>query len=330
MDGQMPTGVSLAWRGEDLIRRRDWILTLGERPGRLDDSFDWIQETLRRFGVALVRDVPIAGLSDAEAARLLSGFGLGFGCPVSQSDKFDFLGHVTDRGSDIRNHAARGYESPAALPFHNDRCDLLTLLCVRQAPVGGRTRVVSAVAACHRLMAEAPDLAQVLFEPVPYDLRDTQGGGRWSLMPVFSYGSGTFVTRYVRRFIEASQRFEDAPRLTERQRTAFDALDAILTAPGMAMDLHLAPGELLLIDNHRLLHARSAFTDAAEHDAKRLLLRLWLCWDGSPELPEALAATYGRIRAGSYRGGVWPEATPLRDFPADLAEARRHIRELIS
>ncbi|WP_370741323.1 TauD/TfdA family dioxygenase [Thalassovita mangrovi] len=106
---------------------------------RIEDSYPWIRETPQRAGVAVLRNLPIADPSEAAASHLLAEFGLSFGCPVSQSDKFDFLGHVTDRGSNIRNHAARGYESSAELPFHNDRCDLLALLCIRQAPIGGET-----------------------------------------------------------------------------------------------------------------------------------------------------------------------------------------------
>lgn len=319
-----------AWRGSDLAQRRDWIVPLADPAEGVAGATDRIKAALAAVGVALVRRAPIAGLDDATAARMLYDFGLEFGCPVSQSEKLDFLGHVTDRGRDIKDHAARGYESSAELPFHNDRCDLLALLCVRQAPIGGETRIVSAVEACRRLAREDSALAAVLFEPVPYDLRDTRGERRWSRMPVFSMCEGVFVARYVRRFIEASQRFEDAPRLTARQIAALDALDAILDEPGMAMDLRLAPGELLLVDNHRILHARSEFTDAPDGAAKRLLLRLWLCWDGSPELPDALAPTYGRTGAGAFRSGVWPEAFPLDGFPSGLREARHRVRELTS
>ncbi|MDR5859276.1 TauD/TfdA family dioxygenase [Halomonas eurihalina] len=329
MDENPLTEANLLWSGRELIHNRQWQMDLSLCAGGLEDYFSWIKKTLGVVGLALIKNVPFTALPETEAAQAFLNFGLNFGCPVSQSEKFDFLGRVTDRGSDIRNHTARGYESTAELPFHNDRCDLLALLCIRQAPIGGETRVVSAVAACQRLMATDPKLAQVLFEPVPFDLRDTKGDKCWGMMPVFSYSTGVFVARYVRRFIEASQRFEDAPRLTEHQIAAFDALDSILHEPDMAMDLRLEAGDLLLIDNHRLLHARSEFEDKAEAEAKRLLLRLWLCWTGSPELPAMLAPTYGRTGSGSFRSGVWPTTCPLSSFPSDLTQARQRVKDII-
>lgn len=286
-----------------------------------------LTEKLESFGFVVVTDFPVDGNVFLEVSTLFLKYSIEFGCPVSQSAKLDFLGHVTNRDRDISDHNSRGYESAAELPFHSDRCDLLSLLCVRQAPAGGETRIVNAYAAYYQLFLKDPGLAKILCEPMPFDLRDTTDKGSWAMMPVFSIQNCDFVARYVRRFIEASQRFDDAPRLTELQRTALDALDAILKEPGMSLDLRLAPGDWLLIDNHRLLHARTEFQDAKDPADARLLLRSWLCWPGSPELPASFAPTYGRTEAGSYRGGVWPAEMPLSSMPTDLPAARKKLQE---
>lgn len=318
------------WSGDELINKNDWVIDFGSACGSGPTFPDNVRTKLRKFGIALVSGMPVAGKSDVEVSVLLKSYVLKLGCPVSQSAKLDFLGEVTDRGSDISNHQSRGYESAAELPFHSDRCDLLSLLCVRQAPVGGETRVVNAYAAYTALQKKAPELAQVLCQPVPFDLRDTSGGARWAMMPIFSISEGVFLARYVRRFIEASQRFDDAPRITDTQLAAFDAFDAVLESPGMSLDLRLRPGDWLLIDNHRMLHSRTAYRDADEPGQARLLFRSWLCWPGSPELPHCYSATYGRTEAGSLRGGVWPESKPITSLPSDLVQAREALGALIA
>jgi len=320
----------LNWRGQHFSRFSDWRVPFIDFISDSKDGNAILSDRLNSFGMVVVTGFPVQNTEISKTITLLKKYTLEFGCPVSQSAKLDFLGHVTNRGRDISDHKSRGYESAVELPFHSDRCDLLSLLCVRRAPVGGETRIVSAYAAYLQLAQTNPSLAAVLCEPVPFDLRDTTGGPSWALMPVFTLSDGDFVARYVRRFIEASQRFEDAPRLTDTQVAAFDALDAILYAPGMSLDLRLEPGEWLLIDNHRLLHARTEFQDAPDPAEARLLLRSWLCWSGSPELPPSFAPTYGRTKAGSYRGGVWPTDRLLSSMSPDLSGARTDLLELLS
>lgn len=260
----------------------------------------------RGLGFVVLEGFPVDGL---ETDALLDAYwllGLFLGRPVSQSRKGDAIGRVRDRGSDIRDPHQRGYESSAALPFHVDRTDVVSLLCVRPAAEGGVSRLVSARAVHDILLAENPLLAAELYRPLPYDRRGEQAAGQppWSQIPVFSQVGGSFAARYVRRFIEGSQRHEEAPRLTAAQRAALDAVDEILDRPGMSLDMDLRSGEMQLINNFTTLHARTAFTDSAA--APRLLLRLWLAAAGSPELPRQYRQLYGATRSGTYRGGVWP------------------------
>jgi hypothetical protein len=173
------------------------------------------------------------------------------------------------------------------------------------------------------MLAQDPPLAAELYRPLPHDRRGEQAAGQppWSQIPVFSQVGGWFAARYVRRFIEGSQRHPEAPRLTARQRAALDAVDEILDSPGMSLDMDLRPGEVQLINNFTILHARTAFTDSAA--APRLLLRLWLAAAGSPELPPQYRQLYGATRSGTYRGGVWPSGRMPRfaGVPVDQVPA---------
>lgn len=294
------------WRGErpDLRAPRPRAL-LGTKAFAAD-----VRERLGQgLGLVVLTGFPVDSAESIEVELAYWTLGLVLGRPVSQSAKGDLLGRVEDRGSDIASPVQRGYESSAALPFHVDRTDLIGLLCVRPARSGGLSRVVSSAMVHDLLLAESPDLAAALYETFPNDRRGEEQPGElpWCDIPVFSRMGTSFACRYVRRFIEGSQRHDAAPRLTDRQRAAMDALDAVLERPGVSLDMRLRPGDLQLVNNFHLLHARSAFADG-NGGRGRLLLRLWLAFADSPELPVHYRPLYGATAGGSYRGGVWPAA----------------------
>ncbi|WP_157849878.1 MULTISPECIES: TauD/TfdA family dioxygenase [Streptomyces] len=288
------------------------------RPTGLPHSTAFAAELRARLdgpGAVVVTGFPVAGEDPREAEMAYWLLGLLLGRPVSQSRKGDLLGRVEDRGADIASPVQRGYESSAELPFHVDRTDVIGLLCIRPAHSGGLSRLASSKTVHDLLFEEHPELLAELYEPFPNDRRGEEQPGEqpWSGIPVFSRTDGHFAMRYVRRFITGSQRHDSAPRLTEAQLAAMDAIDEILGRPGVALDMELREGDLQLINNFSILHARTAFTGDGG-GRNRLLLRLWLAFSGSPALPEGYASLYGATAAGSYRGGVWPTGT----VPADL------------
>lgn len=241
-------------------------------------------------------------------------FGTLIGPPVSQTRGGDFMARVEDRGADIGSPTQRGHRSASALAFHADRTDVIGLLCVRPAAEGGLSRIVSSKALHNIVLAERPDLLSVLYGRFPNDQRGEEQPGRpgWCELPVLSQVAGDFAA--LRRFIEGSQRHAEAPRLTDAQLAAMDHLDEILDRSGVALEMDLRPGDLQLINNFHLLHARSAFHDALGEGTSRLLLRLWLSFAQSPALPAEYASLCGETAGGVYRGGVWPpEATPRRE-----------------
>lgn len=316
---------------DELLAAADAEVTAGREPALgytpravLPSTRRFVADLRHRLGPGLgfvvVRDFPVDTENPriAEMAYWLLGHEIGR--PVSQSAKLDVLGRVEDRGADISRPEQRGYESSAALPFHVDRTDVIGLLCVRSAAEGGLSRLVSSKAVHDLMLAERPDLLAELYEPIPHDRRGEQQPGEapWSGIPVFSRVGDSFATRYIRRFFIGSQRHESAPRLTDRQLEAMDVLDEILERPGVSLDMELGPGDLQLINNFHILHARTAFVDGAERN--RLLLRLWLAWPGSPALPPQFAALYGATAAGSYRGGVWPAGMLPQEIGRPVAE----------
>ena len=70
----------------------------------------------------------------------------------------------------------------------------------------------------NELVRTEPELAAELYEPFPYDFRGEQAPGAkpWYTMPIFNRRGDRLFVRYIRPYIEASRRHDDAPR---RRRT---------------------------------------------------------------------------------------------------------------
>ncbi len=73
----------------------------------------------------------------------------------------------------------------------------------------------------------------------------------------------------------------------------------------------LWPGDIQLLHNHAVLHARTDFEDHPEPEKRRHLLRLWLSARSGRPLPGFLAERWGTVSVGAIRGGILvPGATP--------------------
>lgn len=256
-------------------------------------------------GVVLLTGAPTD--DEDRAVAWLWNLGVSLGVPVPQTRDGDMIGRVEDAGAHADNPTHRGHQTAAELPFHADRTDVIALMCIRRSARGGGSRLASAQRLYDVLADEYPALLETLLQPMPHDRRGEEGRGEagWCLLPVFSGNDGRMVCRYIRRFIESSQRHADAPRLSRQQLAAMDALDELLKRADIVANMDLEPGQVQLVENHKILHSRAAFEDSGEQ--RRLLLRLWLSTSRSPALPEEFLPIYGSTRPGVVRGGVWPE-----------------------
>jgi hypothetical protein len=130
----------------------------------------------------------------------------------------------------------------------------------------------------NRLVRERPDLAAALYQPFPYDFRGEQseGGRTWYELPVFTEWDDRLFVRCIPPYIWASQRHPQAPRLSDVQREALRAVEAMAAEPENYVAMELLPGDIQLIDNFHVFHGRTAYEDDRAAGRIRHLKRLWL------------------------------------------------------
>jgi len=263
-------------------------------------------------GFVVIDGSPFSSLAQHEMETLFWGLGLHLGQSVPINAGGDLIGHVRDHGYDLQVDTVRNYQTAEELKLHNDTCDILGLMCVQPAKQGGDSAIASATAIHNEILTTRPDLLKALYTPLPIDRRGERGwpgedNSRWFALPIFSYFSGRVTTRYtVHEYYYESQKFTDAPRITDLQAEALEYLRTTARDPRFHINFRLAPGDLQFVNNYCVLHARTHFEDYPEPARKRHLLRLWLSVPNSRPLHPVFARRFRSAEAGALRGGIAP------------------------
>jgi hypothetical protein len=292
-----------AWFGRDLRRQRGWHLRLtAEQVGDLcraverarSDSQDlrhltaadfplpilgpeiaaWRRELQEGRGFVLVSGLPVSQWTQAQTELAFWGIGLHLGIPGGQNEEGDLLGHVTDLSTTAEHADERLYRTNKAIRFHCDAADVVGLLCVQGAAQGGLSRLVSSVTVFNHLLATRPDLAARLFEPMLLDARRPLD----SPIQYTPVQPCAFDGQHLRTFMHldyyTSVERHAGVTLDAAARELLHVWEQFAEQPDVHLDMQLQVGDMQLVSNHTVVHARTRYVD--EEGSPRHLLRLWL------------------------------------------------------
>lgn len=317
-----PIVAPIAWRGDELTDRRDWIYVLSadeiaelETVGRrfLDDDPDlrtvaredyalpvcaaglagWARDMEQGRGFVLVRGLSTEHYSAALSAAIFFVVGLHLGQPMRQNELGDMVQHViatTDKSYD--DLGASSLRVRDALNYHSDSSDLVSLMCLQPAKAGGASSVISAATLYNEVLRRRPSLAPLMFEPWHNDWRrqDPDAPANTYTSPMISIVDGVFSAYIGMKIIRSAQRHPDVPRLTAAQLDLLDLLEEICAEPGIALEMDFRPGDMQWLLNYAALHSRTRFVDHPEPELRRHLLRLWVRCDE----PRTVVPRFGR------------------------------------
>eukprot|EP00747_Dinoflagellata_sp_TGD_P130572 gnl/TRDRNA2_/TRDRNA2_174847_c0_seq1.p1 gnl/TRDRNA2_/TRDRNA2_174847_c0~~gnl/TRDRNA2_/TRDRNA2_174847_c0_seq1.p1 ORF type:complete len:485 (-),score=95.14 gnl/TRDRNA2_/TRDRNA2_174847_c0_seq1:151-1605(-) len=283
----------------------------------MQQKLEAISEELENgTGVAMIRNMPVLDTRFTEDDLAVMYLGVSA-----------HIGHVILQSSSGLRSASRGYGLPLgrvqaemtgqtpkdgkqtnnAFRFHTDRCDVISLLGVREAPNGGASRVASAPAIYNKMLERCPELARVLAQPIDRIWEGQNGFFRlpvWGLTP-----SGKFTTQISPSYVETAQYMDYCQKATEEQIRALDAIEDIGLEIGA--EFMTKPGMLSWMNNHQVYHGRGTWgvTEAEQEgqwgNSGRLLFRTWISPYNSRALPdtEEYRFVWGSVEAGKPRGG---------------------------
>ena len=271
------------WQHTLTDAERDALVRLGR--GDNDESATLTHLVLRTTnelahgrGVVLLRNFPVDVLDAAEVATAYAAFGARLGMPVPQNAKGELLTHIRDERLPERPAHVRLYRTNERQDFHTDGADIIGLLCLHTAASGGESKVVSSGALYNHMLHHSPALLDELYSPMYWHRQNEHAPGEqpWFVLPVVHDLDGRPRMFYLGWYIRDAQEFAEVPRLTEAQRAAMAELERLANDASFHVQMEFIPGDVQLLNNGRVLHAREAYTDHEHLDQRRHLLRLWL------------------------------------------------------
>ncbi|MGY9054951.1 MAG: TauD/TfdA family dioxygenase [Alphaproteobacteria bacterium] len=239
------------------------------------------------IGFAIIDRLPLANLGEkANAVYWLLGSMVQR--PVAQKWDGTMIYEVTDSGLPPGN-GVRPDKTNAEQNFHNDNsynhCPpaIVGLFCVRPAMEGGVSHIVSFASAHNVLHEQAPDLLARLYEPFAFDRQREHAPDdtKYLWHSCFEDNDGKLLGRLSRFQVKNGYPLA-GQNIDPRGQAALEALEEVMNDPDMALSFDFQPGQIQLVNNRLLGHRRTGFTDWAEPDRKRLLIRLWLRDAGRP------------------------------------------------
>jgi hypothetical protein len=291
----------------EITKENFYLPTFGNFLAKLQDELKY------GLGFKLIRGLPVDRYDARSYSTIFCGIGSHLGLARSQNAAGHLLGHVRDVGLDINDPSTRVYQTTARQHFHTDSCDVVGLLCLREAKEGGKSMLASSVTVFNEMSKRCPRLVRELFKSIARDRRGEIPDGQEAFynIPVFNWLDDYLTCFYHREYIDSAQRYEKAPKLSSRQIEALNLFDQIANEESVYLGMQFKPGDMQFVYNHSLLHDRTEFIDWPDPAKRRHLLRLWLALPSDRPLPESFAQRYGSIEIG-IRGGIETKETVLQ------------------
>jgi hypothetical protein len=238
-------------------------------------------------GFTVLRGLPFDGLTVEQFAAAVWGIGLHFGSALSQNAQGERITHAVDATAE--DPTPRMYRSNMELRLHTDITAMISLACWHKAETGGVSVITSGVTVHDEISRRAPHLLEPLYRGFHYHRLGEEGPGEAPVtpyrVPVFARRGGQVSVRYLRSGIVGGHRAAGV-ELTPIELAAMDLFDAVARAPENRLAFYLERGDMFVLNNYTVMHARTGFTNFPEPERKRLLVRLWLDADGFRDVPE--------------------------------------------
>ena len=159
--------------------------------------------------------------------------------------------------------------------------DFMLLSCVQESEIGGESILVDGYKVLEALETDA-ELAWAASALREREIDQTETGMQTSLSPIcMDNGSGRTMVR--RTLEQRPAQFSSDPENDQKMIDVWH--QSIDRASGLAPKFKLLPGQVVIVDNYRLMHGRSPY-----EDLRRMLWRIWVWTDeclNVPDLPLA-------------------------------------------
>jgi gamma-butyrobetaine dioxygenase len=253
-----------------------------------DKISGWTSQTVECWDSGLQPHVPTASLDDVRASRQVLGQWLaavrrlGFahmsGVPAESGalcGVAELFGYVREtnygRWFDVRAevnpsnlaYTHLGLQAHTDNPYRDPVPTLQILACLENTVEGGESVVVDGFKVAERLQQEFPEGFNLLARyPARFEYAGSKGVRLRAKRPIIELGpDGELIA--IRFNNRSAAPFTDVPYDDmERFYAAYRRFAELIEDPAMAVSFKLQPGELFIVDNTRVLHARKSFSSS--------------------------------------------------------------------
>jgi len=267
------------WTG-DAVARWDSSLTLpAEEYGSVvaDKAvrLRWLGN-VRRYGFARLTGVPTTPGTVAEVAALF-----GYVRETNYGRLFDVRAEINPSNLAYTN---LGLQAHTDNPYRDPAPGLQLLACLENGVEGGESVVVDGFKVAEKLRADSPEGFDLLSRHCArFEYSGSAGVRLRSKRPLIELGpDGELIA--IRFNNRSAAAFTDIPYdKMAGYYAAYRRMAELVEDPSLAVTFKLAPGDLFIVDNLRVLHARTAITSSGSR---------WLqgCYADRDGLLSALAA----------------------------------------
>lgn len=239
------------------------------------------------IGFAILDAIDVAAMEKEEAKALYWLLLSMLGQTVAQKWDGLLLYDVIDTGEkSAPGKGVRGSKTNQGQTYHTDNSynlppNYVSLLCLETAMEGGLSGLISFYTVHNIMREEYPDLLERLYEPFWFE-RHREHAPEDDLVswkPMFEYDGQRLGVSLGLSRVHDGYKLKDE-KLDDRSAKALAALDEVLERPGLGKTFAFSPGQIQIVNNRKLGHRRTAFTDWPEPERKRHLARIWVRHEG--------------------------------------------------
>lgn len=241
------------------------------------------------MGFAIIDRLPIDEFGGETSKKLYWILMNMIGGTVAQKWDGTMLYDVTDtKVETAAGNGVRSSKTNAAQGYHVDNAfnlppDFVALFCLQTAIEGGISGLISFETIYNILLERYSDLLPRLYQPFYYDRQHEHAPGE-SLThkkPMIEYDGKciafNFSPRIIRQGYELAGIEMDGPA-----KAVLEALREITELSGIGKSFAFERGQIQIVNNRRLGHRRTGFTDHIEPSKRRHLVRIWIRNGGRP------------------------------------------------
>jgi hypothetical protein len=234
-------------------------------------------------GFSIIDAIPVAQMSARVATQVYWLLMSAVGRPVAQKWDGTMIYDVTDTGrAPAPGNGVRSSKSNRGQGYHTDNAfntppEYVSLFCLRPAMEGGLSGLVSMDSVYNKMLARFPEHVDRLFEPFIFDRQREHApdDAVINTRPKFEVVDEQLKVCLSTDLVRQAHKMSSTP-LDTTTHDALAALDAVMEDEDLGKTFEFKAGQIQILNNRRIGHRRTAFTDWPDAEQKRHLVRIWL------------------------------------------------------